>query len=201
MNWLDIVIIIILLFFIWKGFQAGIVGAIGGFLRIIVGIWVGSHFMTSVGAWLMEVLNIENSSLANIVGFILLFIAINIVTSIIVWIINKIFDIIPFINLANKLGGAVIGFVGGVLAIAAAVYLLSLFSFSEAIGNVLVTSQLASMAMDIAIVIKPFIPEAIKSFTAAIELNGDYVEAYWARGYVKLGISGRRELRAVVAPA
>lgn len=168
MNWLDILIIVLLLFFVWKGFRAGLVGAIGGFLGIIVGIWAGSHFMTNVGAWLMAVLNIENSSLANIIGFVLIFVAINIVTSIIVWIINKVFNIIPFIGLANKLAGAIIGFIGGSLAIAALVYFLSLFSFSDTLSNVLISSQLAGIAVEVAVIVKPFIPEAIKTLKSII---------------------------------
>ncbi|MBT4349948.1 CvpA family protein [bacterium] len=163
MNWLDIVIIVILLFFFWKGFRAGLVGAIGGFLGIIVGIWAGSHFMTQVAGWLMRSLSMTNQSLANILGFIAIFILINIIFSIIVWIINKIFNIIPFIDLANKLAGSLVGVIGGVLAVAALVYLLSLFSFSDAIAEVVEESQLAAIALSVAVIIKPLIPEAIKS--------------------------------------
>lgn len=168
MNWLDIFIIIFVLFFIWKGFRAGLVGAIGGFFGIIVGIWAGSHFMTNFAAWLINAFSLDNQQLANILAFIIIFIAINIITSIIVWIINKIFNIIPFIDLANKLGGAAIGFIGGVLAISALIYLLSLFSFSENINKVLISSQLADLAVQIAVVVKPFIPEAIKSLKSII---------------------------------
>jgi membrane protein required for colicin V production len=168
MNWLDIIIIVILLFFFWKGFRAGLVGAIGGFLGIVVGIWAGAHFMAQAASWLMSILNIENQSLANIIGFILIFIAINIVFSIIVWIINKIFNIIPFIDLANKLAGAMIGILGGILAVAALVYLLSLFSFSQSISDVVAASQLAGIALNVAFIVKPLIPEAIKSVQSMI---------------------------------
>ncbi|MBT7552918.1 CvpA family protein [bacterium] len=163
MNWLDIVIIVILIFSFWKGFRAGLAGAIGGFLGIIVGIWAGSHFMTQVGEWLMQLLNVENQSLANIISFILIFIAINVIFSILVWIVNKVFNVIPFIGLANKLAGSFIGVIGGILGIAALVYLLSLFAFSDAIGQAIADSQLASIALSIAVIVKPLIPVAIKS--------------------------------------
>jgi len=163
MNWLDIVIIVILFFFLFKGFRAGFVGAIGGFIGIILAIWLGGHFMSQVAGWLINAFNIENEAMANIAAFIIIFIAVNIATSIVVAIINKLFNIIPFINLANKLGGAVIGLIGGILGVAALVYLLSLFSFSDVITKAMDGSQFADWALAIAILVKPFIPEAIKS--------------------------------------
>ncbi|MCB9802428.1 CvpA family protein [Candidatus Nomurabacteria bacterium] len=168
MNWLDIIIVVLVLFFVFKGFRAGLVGAIGGFLGIILGIWAGSHFMSNWAAWIMSSFNLENQPLANILAFVGIFVAINLVISIGVWIVNKIFHIIPFINLANKLLGALIGFIGGVLAVSALVYLLSLFPFSQSINDVLISSQFADWAVKIAIVVKPLIPEAIKSLKSIV---------------------------------
>ena len=111
----------------------------------------------------MQLLNVENQSLANIISFILIFIAINVIFSILVWIVNKVFNVIPFIGLANKLAGSFIGVIGGILGIAALVYLLSLFAFSDAIGQAIADSQLASIALSIAVIVKPLIPVAIKS--------------------------------------
>ncbi len=168
MNWLDYLIILILLFFIWKGFRAGLVGAIGGFLGIVVGIWAGSHFMAAFGSWLTNAFHWDNLQLANIIAFVAIFLAVNIIFSIIVWIINKIFNIIPFIDLANKLAGAVIGFIGGVLAVAALIYLMSIFSLSESFNQTLTSSQLADLAVAVAVIVKPLIPEAIKSLKSIL---------------------------------
>ena len=163
MNWLDIIFLVLLLFFIFRGFRAGLVGAIGALLGVIVGIWAGSHYMLALADWLMNFFNITNQSLANILAFILIFIGVNIVFSLIVWLINTVFHVIPLINLANKLMGAMIGLVGGILFIAILVYLLSLFAFSQNIADVLQSSQIASVAIKLVIVLKPLIPEAIKS--------------------------------------
>lgn len=175
MNGLDIALVVILLFFVWRGFRTGLIGAIGGFLGIIVGIWAGAHYMSQVGEHLMKYINFENfmegagkEYLAGILSFAIIFIGINIIVSIIVTIINKIFHIIPFIDLTNKLFGALVGLMGGILAASSIVYLLSLLPFSTAISNQLKASEIAKIAVDIAIVIKPLIPEAIKSLKAII---------------------------------
>lgn len=175
MNGLDIALIVILLFFIWRGFRTGLIGAIGGFLGIIVGIWAGAHYMEWGGDYLMQFINFDNfmegvgkEYLANIMAFGIIFIAINVVVSIIVTIINKIFHIIPFIDLANKMFGALVGFIGGILTASALVYLLSLLPFSEAVSGQLQNSEMAKIAVEIAVVIKPLVPEAIKSLKAII---------------------------------
>jgi len=175
MNGLDIALLVILLFFVWRGFRTGLIGAIGGFLGIVVGIWAGAQFMKPVGVELMKYINFENfmqgvgqEYLAGILGFALIFIAINVAVSIIVTIINKIFHIIPFIDLTNKLFGAMVGLLGGVLAVSSIVYLLSLLPFSDTISEQLKASQIAKVAVEIAVVIKPLIPEAIKSLKAII---------------------------------
>lgn len=168
MNGLDIALVVILLFFSWKGFRTGLIGAIGGFLGIVVGIWAGAHYMTMVGEYIMQFINIENEYLAGILGFAAIFIGINIIVSIIVSVINNIFHIIPFIDLTNKLFGALVGLVGGILTVSALVYLLSLLPFSTAISDMLISSQIARVAVEIAVVIKPLIPEAIKSLQAII---------------------------------
>lgn len=168
MNVLDIIIVVIILFFLWRGFRAGLVGAIGSFVGIIAGIWVGTHYMQAAGAWVMSSMNIDNSALANILGFIGLFIAVNIVVAIVVMIINKLFHIVPFIDLINKLLGAFVGLLGGILTVSALIYLLSLMPFSDAVANTLISSQLAHYANQAAVVIKPFIPEAIKALRSIL---------------------------------
>ena len=113
MNVFDIILLVIVLIFVWKGFRAGLVGAIGGFIGILVAIWAGSHYMQQAGEWIMKIADFDNEALAAIIGFAAIFIVVNIVFSIIIGIINRIFHIIPFIDLVNKLLGAIVGVVGG----------------------------------------------------------------------------------------
>ncbi len=163
MSLFDVILIVILFVFVWQGFRSGLVGAIGAFIGVILGIWFGSHYMSQMGAWIMQAINIDNQSLANILGFVVIFLLINIAITIIVKVINLIFHFIPFIDLINKMLGAVVGLLGGVLAISAFVYLLARFPISEAISGSFKSSFISVWVSNISIVIEPFIPEAIKS--------------------------------------
>lgn len=168
MNVLDIILVVILLIFVWKGFRAGLVGSIISFLGVLFSIWLGTHYMEMAGRWLISALNIDNVALVNILGFIGIFIAVNITVAILVLIINKVFHIIPFIDLVNKLMGAVVGLLAGILAVSAFVYLMSLLPISDSISKVLTGSQLAHWAVTVSAVIKPFIPEAINNLRSIL---------------------------------
>lgn len=168
MNVLDIILLVALLLFAWKGFRTGLVGAIGGFFGIIFGIWASAHNMERAGEWIMHVAEFDNVALANILGFILIFVAVNIAFGIIISIINRVFHIIPFIDFINKLLGGVVGLVGGLLAVSAFVYMLSLFTISDTIAGVVTGSELAHWAMTFAVIIKPFVPGAIKELQSIL---------------------------------
>jgi uncharacterized membrane protein required for colicin V production len=168
MSIFDIILLVIILAFMWKGFRAGLVGAIGGFIGIIVAIWAGSHYMQMVATWLMKAINIDNEGFANILSFIVIFIAVNIIFSIIIAAINRIFHIVPFIDLANKILGSFVGFFAGALTVAIIVYLLSIFPISNTFSDALIKSQIAHWAANVAVVVKPFIPEAIKSLKSIL---------------------------------
>ncbi|RJQ33709.1 CvpA family protein [Candidatus Parcubacteria bacterium] len=169
MNIFDIILLVIVLIFVWKGFRAGLVGAIGGFVGIIIGIWAGSHYMQLVGEWIMKIADFDNVELANIIAYGAIFVGVNIAVGLIVGIINKIFHIIPFIDLVNKMLGAIVGLIGGALAAAAVVYLMSIFPISETIGENITNSKIAPRAMNIAAVVKPLIPGAIKEVKSILE--------------------------------
>lgn len=168
MNLFDIILLIILLIFIWKGFRTGLIGAIGGFFGIVIGIILGGQFMSMLGAWLAKIINIDNTNLANIIAFVVIFIAVNIIVGLIVTLINAVFHIIPFIDLVNKLLGAVVGLLGGMLAISAIVYLLSLFPISDSVNNALLKSSFAPIAKNISVIVVPFMPAAIKSLKSIL---------------------------------
>lgn len=169
MNLFDIFLIVVLFIFTWKGFRAGLVGAIGGLFGVFFGIWAGSHYMQQAGAWLMRVIDIDNEYLASIIGFLVIFLAVNIAVGIIVSVINRVFHIIPFIDILNKLLGAVVGIITGALAVSAIVYIMSLLPISDTIANNILNSRLADIFLNIAFIVKPFIPAAVKELKSIFE--------------------------------
>jgi hypothetical protein len=64
--------------------------------------------------------------------------------------------------------GSIVGLVGGILAVSALVYLMSLFPISEAINEMLIESQIANWAESMSVIIRPFIPEAIRELRSIL---------------------------------
>jgi membrane protein required for colicin V production len=119
MNWLDIVIVILLLVSAISGFANGLIKSIFSLVGLIVGIFLAGHFYVALSEHLTF---ISNENAARIVAFIIIFLAVAIVAGILGAILTKIISAI-LLGWLNRLGGAVFGvvlggiFIGLILAI------------------------------------------------------------------------------------
>src|SRR3989339_660303 len=107
MSVVDIVILIILAGFVWKGIRLGLIEAIGGIIGLFVGVFLASIYYEQAAA-MLEDLTFGSYALAVIFGFLLIFIIVNRLIAFIFWIIGRIFNIIaivPFLKTFNRLSG------------------------------------------------------------------------------------------------
>jgi len=122
----DVILIVIVFGFAFIGFMMGLISAVGSLIGVILGYWAANSFYIGVGAWLSPYM-MGNEAAANVVAFILIFALVNRALSIIFWLVNKIFNlvsIIPFLGSINKLAGAILGFVEGVIATGIIIYFI-----------------------------------------------------------------------------
>lgn len=130
MNYLDIVFLVVIIYFTILGLRKGIIKSLGGILSIVVGFYGASLFYQKVSIWLQGLSSIFTGTIANIIGFILLFIVINRLFMLLVNILDKIFSL-PIIGFFNKLLGAIFGFLAGALIVGIFVLMLSSFSTND----------------------------------------------------------------------
>ena len=71
MNWLDIVIIVLLLYSVWEGWRQGVVTQILGLAALALGIFLAWRYGGAIGGWL----GLEEV-MARIVGFIVVLVAV-----------------------------------------------------------------------------------------------------------------------------
>ena len=116
MNWLDIVIIVILLIQVITGFAQGFIKALGGLIGLIAGIILAGRFYENVASLLSF---ISNTDVANVVAFILILIVVWGIISAIASLLTKLISM-AFLGWINRLLGAVFGLVMGSLFVAAA---------------------------------------------------------------------------------
>lgn len=119
MNWLDIVIIVLLVIFAISGLVNGLIKALFSLAGLILGIFLAGHFYVQ----LADVLGfISNENAAKIAAFIVIFLVVLIVATILGVIFTKVVSNL-LLGWLNRLLGAVFGvfegalFLGAILAI------------------------------------------------------------------------------------
>ena len=107
MNWIDIVVVALMLaaiiWGIWKGFLAQLISILG----VLIGIWGAAKLTPAVSGWIMGIINAEDSeSAVKIVTFILLIVLIIIICHLIGKGLEKVINL-TILGGLNKFLGAV----------------------------------------------------------------------------------------------
>jgi membrane protein required for colicin V production len=115
MNWLDIVIVIVMIISVIGGIASGLIKSVFSLAGLIVGVVLAGRYYTGLADHLSF---ISSEKTAGIVAFVIIFIIVIIVASILGAIITRIISDI-MLGWVNRLGGAVFGFFMGALFLAA----------------------------------------------------------------------------------
>ncbi len=99
MNWIDIIVILLLLFAVVSGMMQGLIVQICSILALIVGIWLGFRGGSALGMWF----GVEQTY-AFIVGFLAIFVTTIIVAAVASRLIKKVFKFVGLGGLDGGLG-------------------------------------------------------------------------------------------------
>lgn len=139
--WPDVLIAIILLIAIYKGFSRGFVSELGGAVAVTLALITPWYYNGSFDPWLENVMKLGAGS-AHVVGmFICGFITYAIVLAI-AWVLNR-FAKLPILNIGNSLGGGAIGLAKGAVLIWFVLFIALYFPLSRDIRAGLHESRLA----------------------------------------------------------
>lgn len=124
MNWLDITIISIIALFALVGISRGLVSQIFSIAALVGGIIMGFIFYDLAGAAFIREGLVENESIANVGGFIILAFVAYVIIQLIGWLITKLIGTLK-LGWLNRLCG---GFLGAVIG------LITAFLFTSALS-------------------------------------------------------------------
>ncbi|MBU1036445.1 CvpA family protein [Patescibacteria group bacterium] len=161
MSILDIIILVILAGFVWKGVRLGLIEGVGGIIGLFVGVYFASVYYDEVGEF-FEGFLFGSETLAAILGFLLIFILVNRLIAFVFWIINKVFNIIaiiPFLKTFNRLLGGIFGLIEGLILIGIILYVLGFFPLTGGLAGSVEKSKFAGILGVVGKISKPFIPE------------------------------------------
>ena len=160
MNWLDIIILIVLLGSAVIGFRGGLIRGILGLAGMIVGVILAGRFYHAFAERLSF---ISSKDVANVVAFAIVFVAVVAVSAVVAFFLKKAVSIVT-LGWADRLGGVVFGlFVGSLFLGAILAAWVKFLGMSAAIGD----SAFARVLLDKFPVVLGLLPrdfDSIRSF-------------------------------------
>lgn len=157
---LDLILILIIVGFVLGGFKKGFVASLGSVVGFILTIII----MARLYPWLLT--HFEGGFWVKVLVFIFALIIISIIVSIVIWLIEKIFKFFHFIpgtKSLNRLLGAILGFISGLLITSFVVWmLLKLPMDAEWFNNQIQNSYLVKPLLLVAYIWIPVVPKVYR---------------------------------------
>ncbi|MDX9892858.1 MAG: CvpA family protein [Patescibacteria group bacterium] len=165
---LDLVLVFIVFIFVAFGFAMGLVQTVGALVGVVLGAWLAGIYYDSIAVWLSPFM-LGNDIMAKIVAFILIFTIINRLSGLVFWIINKFFNIlsiIPFAKSLNRILGALLALVEGILTLGVILYFAGQFEISEWWQGIISGSIVAGWLIEMARILTPLLPQILDKVTS-----------------------------------
>ncbi|OIO06080.1 hypothetical protein AUJ26_01595 [Candidatus Falkowbacteria bacterium CG1_02_37_21] len=171
MSIFDISLLIILGGFVLSGLFKGIIRMVGQLAGLVVGAYVASHYYLFVFDWFKS-WAVGHEGIAKVLAFIIVFVLIAKLTDLAFVLFEKAFKIIAIIpgsRYLNNLLGAALGFLEGALILGLFIYVASRYVLiGNFFGEQLTASLIAPLLLDVATLVQPLLPEALKALQSII---------------------------------
>ncbi|HEX9664889.1 MAG TPA: CvpA family protein [Patescibacteria group bacterium] len=164
MTLVDVIILIIIFGFVLYGFWFGLIHTIGALLGLVVGSYVAG-FSFDIVADSIDFIFGGNTNLARLVSFILILAITRRLVGFLFVFVEKIFkflQIIPLVKTANRIAGAAIGLLEGIIVISLVLYLASQYPITPFIEQLLTGSWVAQVFIVLAELFVPILPAAFR---------------------------------------
>ncbi len=151
MNWVDIVIVVYLIISVVGGAMQGLIRTVLSLIGLIVGIVLAANFYGQLGSSVLGF--ISNTTVANIIAFILILGVVMVAVGIIATILKTIIKAIQ-LGWIDGLGGALFGIIMGAISASAFLAIIVKLTGTDLITN----SALAGFFLDKFPIIMGFLP-------------------------------------------
>jgi membrane protein required for colicin V production len=159
MNRLDFILLLILAASMAMAFRKGLTREIVGFVAVVLALLLGIWFYGTAGAWLVPYLS--SRSLANFVGFLVIFAGVMLLGGVVNFVIGK-FLKVTGLSIMDHLLGAVFGVARGVLISVALIMGIMAFSPGAHAPESVVRSKIAPYVVDAARAISSLAPHELR---------------------------------------
>lgn len=165
MNFLDFILLGIILLFGVLGFRRGFLQTLGGIIGIIIASIVASRFYLVLGNLF------GGSNFAKVIAFIIIFALVIKIISLFFWAMGKVFRliaVIPFLQSFEHALGAVLGVAEGILVLSVVVFFFSKYPFNDWLMIQMKHSFMSNVLLTISYIFMPLFPEAVNKIKGII---------------------------------
>ncbi len=165
-NWLDVVLIVFAAGFVWRGYFTGLIKSIGSFVGVILGAAVASRLYLKFYDLIDQFFGgLDN--IGHVISFFLVFAIASKIIYLIFVALDKTYNfiaIIPFLKSINRLAGAILGLVIGVLVESLLLYVCAKYlPLGEAFDGVLEGSKISPFILVIANAFLPILSNSLNA--------------------------------------
>jgi membrane protein required for colicin V production len=184
MHWMTAAALLVIALFTVLGWRAGLIRRVLELLGLVLALVLATHFALAAGALLTDRTGLAAGP-AGVVGWVVLFLAVLLLTRLLAWLAAKVIQA-TILGWIDRVGGAVLGLVGGVLLASVLLLVAVHLPGGEARAAVIETQPVLCFVQDAA-------PALVRT------LNGDGdLERIWERAKVSAGqlddaVDGARE--------
>ncbi len=166
MNWLDIVIVLVIVFFASTAFRAGLIREVVTLVSVVVGVVIAGIFYDDLARDVLTF--IDNEKTALIVSFLVLLGAIYLAGQLVAVMLKQVAALL-FLGWADRTGGALFGLIKGLIVVEVLLILLVTYPQLGLKGDI-DGSPLASVFLDVAPLLLLVLPnefeQAVDAFVA-----------------------------------
>jgi uncharacterized membrane protein required for colicin V production len=163
MAFIDILALIILAVFVWKGVKLGLIEAVGGIIGLFIGAFAAGRYYPQ-GAAMIGKLTFGHEILANIIAFLLIFAIINRAVALIFWVVGRIFNlvaIIPFLKSFNYFLGGLFGVLEGFIFLGIILWFIHLWPMTAFWQDKIDQAKIYPWLEKIGALVSPLLPERV----------------------------------------
>lgn len=179
MTYFDLILLIIIAGFVWFGMWGGFIKTLGGLVGMLAGIIVSGLYYDEFAELFID-LGMQEM-LANVLAFVITYLVISQLVKLVFALVQKIFDVVsfvPFLKSINRLGGAILGLIEGILFVGALLLILGRYpNITDDFVNTLKESKVTNPLEKISSIYKPLVPDSLKDIPSVIELGDEYETA------------------------
>lgn len=170
MSLFDITLLVIVGIFALAGLWFGLVHTIGSLAGTVLGVYLATRYYEPAANWLINTTG-WGANFSKVLIFVIAFFIINRLVGLVFWVIDKILSVItrlPFVNGINRFLGLIFGILEGVIVLGMVFYFIARFPVGDKFMVALSASQIAPTTVNVASVLWPLIPDAIRTLQSTI---------------------------------